>query len=380
MIRTSLLAAAVLTLTAAARSETLRIATYNVDLSRDGPGLLLDELTTEPGPRALAAVRVIQAARPDVLVIQKFDHDLRGRALAAFADLLREGPEGLDYPHRFAPPVNAGVPSGFDLDGDGLLMGWDDALGWGKYPGHGSMAVLSRLPLDAEGARTFRGLLWRDLPGASLPLRPDGAAFLAPEAAAVLPLSSRAHWDVPVLLPGGGRLHLLTTHPTPPLFDGAEGMNRLRNQDEVRLWARYLDGHAFVDDQGRTAAAPDAALAVIGDLNLDPFDGQGETEAAGRLLAHPRLQDPAPASAGAVEAAAAQGGANVRHRGAAALDTVDWRDDPGPGNLRVAYVLPTVDLTVAGAGVVWPAAGDPLAATLATGPPHRLVWVDLTLP
>ena len=50
--------------------------------------------------------------RPDVLVLQKFDHDLRGRALAAFADLLRAGPEGIDYPHRFAAPVNAGGPPG----------------------------------------------------------------------------------------------------------------------------------------------------------------------------------------------------------------------------------------------------------------------------
>ncbi|MBA3323902.1 MAG: endonuclease/exonuclease/phosphatase family protein [Rhodobacteraceae bacterium] len=363
-----------------ARAEAIRIATFNVDLSRDGPGVLLAELTTEPGQRALAAVRVIQAVRPDVLVIQKFDHDLRGRALAAFADLLRAGPEGIDYPHRFAAPVNAGLPSGFDLDDDTLLMGWDDALGWGKYPGHGGMAALSRLPLDEAAARTFRSLLWRDLPGAQLPIRADGAPFFTPETQAILPLSSRSHWDLPVILPDGGRLHLLTANPTPPLFDGPEGRNRLRNRDEALFWVQYLDGAAYADDQGRTMPAPDAPLVMIGDLNLDPFDGRGDTAALERLLAHPRLQDPAPASQGAVAAAAVQRGANARHRGPAAQDTADWRDDPGPGNLRVSYVLPSAELAVEASGVFWPAPDDPAAAALADGPPHHLVWVDIRLP
>jgi hypothetical protein len=364
----------------AALADTLRVATYDVDLARDGPGLLYQELLEGPGPDVRAAAAAIRAARPDVLVIQKFDHDLRGRALDAFAALLAEDPDGVDYPHRFAPPVNAGVASGLDLDGDGEAAGWGDGLGWGKFTGHGGMAVLSRLPIDAAAARTFRALRWRDLPGAALPARPDGTPFLGPEAEAALPLSSRSHWDVPVVLPDGGRLHLLTAHPTPPLFDGPEGLNRLRNRDEVRFWIAYLDGAALVDDAGRAAGAPDAPLVLVGNLNLDPLDGQGEREAAQRLLAHPRLGDPAPASAGGAAAAARQGGANARHLGDPALDTADWRDEPGPGNLRVSYVLPSVDLDVTGAGVLWPEDGEPLAAALAEGTPHRLVWVDLAPP
>lgn len=378
-MRLALLLAAFLPLAAPAAAETLRVATFDVELSRDGPGVLLAELTGKPKPRAQAVVKIIQTVRPDVLVLQKFDHDLRGRALAAFADLLRAGENGVDYPHRFAAPVNAGRASGLDLDGDTLLRGPGDALGWGKYPGHGGMAILSRLPLDAAAARSFAGLLWRDLPDAALPRRADGAAFLAPEAQAALPLSSRSHWDVPVILPDGRRLHLLTANPTPPLFDGPEGMNRLRNRDEVLFWAQYLDGQAFPDDQGRTAAAPDAPLVLLGDFNLDPLDGAGEGFAATRLTAHPRLQDPAPASAGAVEAAG-QGGANARHRGAPALDTADWRDDGGPGNLRVDYLLPSAEIEVLAAGVFWPAPDDPQAALLEDGPAHRLVWADIRLP
>ncbi len=379
-MRCVLILTALLLVAGAARAETLRVATYNVDLSRDGPGLLLHELTTEPGPRALAAVAAIRAARPDVLALQKFDHDLRGHALDAFTALLAEGPDGIDYPHRYAEPVNAGVASGLDLDGDGRLMRWNDALGWGKFPGHGGMAILSRLPIDAAAARSFRRLLWRNLQGASLPTRLDGSPYFAAEALDILPLSSRSHWDVPVILPDGRRLHLLTAHPTPPLFDGPERLNVLRSRDETRFFVDYLDGVAFADDQGREAAAPDAALVVLGDFNLDPADGAGDRDAIAALLGHPRLQDPVPASAGAAAAAARDGGANARHQGPDERDTADWRDDPAPGNLRVDYVLPSRDLEVAGAGVIWPAPGEPLADLLAEGPPHRLVWVDIRLP
>ncbi len=368
-----------LVLCGGARAETLRIATFNVDLSRDGPGVLLGELTGEPKAKVLAAVAVIQAVRPDVLVIQKFDYDPKGRALGAFAALLAAGEAGIDYGHRYAGPVNAGIPSGFDLDGDGLVMGWSDALGWGKYPGHGGMAVLSRLPLDVGAVRTFRGLVWREAPGAGLPRNPDGSAFFTEAAAEVLPLSSRSHWQVPVVLPGGGRLDLLTAHPTPPLFDGPEGMNRRRNRDEVAFFARYLDGAEIVDDQGLRAAAPAGPLVVLGDFNLDPVDGSGEGEAIAALLGHGRLQDPRPSSRGAALAAERDGGANGRHRGEAALDTADWRDDPGPGNLRVSYVLPARNLEVADAGVFWPAPREAGAQMLAEGSPHRLVWVDIRL-
>ena len=314
---------------------------------------------------------MIRTVRPDVLLLNGFDDDFRGRALAAFAALLRQGPDGIDYPHSFHAPVNAGEPSGLDLDADGRLMGWDDAFGWGKFPGHGGMALLSRLPIDASGARSFRLLPWSALPGASLPVRPDGSPFPDAAAQAALRLSSRSHWDVPVELPDGTRLHLLASNPTPPLFDGDEGFNRRRNRDEIRFWSAYLDGTAFHDDQGRTEGPPEGPLVVLGDLNLDPLDGAGLHDGIAALLAHPRLQDPRPASAGG--AAAGQGGANGSHDGDPALDTADWRDEGGPGNLRVDYVLPSADLASTAAGVFWPAPGEPLA-TRWPRPPPTIAW------
>jgi hypothetical protein len=179
---------------------------------------------------------------------------------------------------------------------------------------------------------------------------------------------------VPVELPGGGRLHLLAANPTPPLFDGAERFNARRNHDEIRLWSAYLSGVAIEDDAGRVAGPPEASLVVLGNLNADPHDGAGLREGIAALLAHPRLQDPRPASVGSAAAATAD------QRGDPSLDTADWREDDGPGNLRVDYVLPSAELEVTGAGVFWPAPGEPLAKAAASASDHRLVWVDIRLP
>ncbi len=372
--------AAVCLLAGPVAAETVRIATYNVDLTRSGPGVLLHDLSRAPDAAIRAVIDVITRVRPEVILLNRIDYDYRGRALDIFADLLRAGPGGIDYPHRFSAPVNSGMPIGFDLDDDGRLADWDDNFGFGKFPGYGGMAILSQHPIDAEAARTFQSLLWRDLPGAQMPTRPDGTPFPSAEAQQAMRLSSAAHWDVPVTLGGGTRLHLLASQPTPPLFDGDEKMNQLRNFDEIGFWTQYLGGTAFTDDQGRTGAAPDAPLVVLGDLNTDPFDGAGRREGITRLLAHPALQDPEPQSAGAIAAARSQGGANRRHDGPAAQDTADWRDTGGPGNLRVDYILPARSLRVENAGVFWPAPGETLAKSVAAGPPHRLVWVDLELP
>jgi hypothetical protein len=381
MIRRALFLTAFLAFAAPSGADAggqIRLATFNAALSRDGPGLLLRDIR-RGDPQAEAAAAVVRAARADVLLLTGIDHDLRGRALGAFLDRVRDGKDGIDYPYVFAPPVNAGTRSGFDLSGDGRRSNWNDGWGWGKFPGHSGMALASRLPIDAAEARTFLTFRWVDLPGALLPEHPDGAPWPSREAQAAMRLSSRAHWDVPVALPDGGRLHLLAAYPTPPVFDGPEGRNLRRNHDEIDFWRRYLDGWEARDDQGRTAAAPAAPVVVIGDLNADPKDGDGMRVAVQRLLAHPRLRDPRPTSAGGVAAAARQGGANARHVGDPALDTADWRDDPGPGNLRVDYVLPDARLEVADAGVLWPLPDEPLFEAAEAASSHRLVWVDVAV-
>lgn len=337
-------------------AEPLRVATYDAELDRRGPGLLLaDILAGKDEVEAVAAV--IVAAAPDVLLLTGFDHDYEGHALAAFAEMLDAA--GLSLPHRFAARPNAGLPSGLDLDGNGRLGEARDAQGYGVFTGQAGMAVLSRYPLGE--VRDFSGFLWADLPGA-IPPMVDGRPFPSAEAHAAQRLSSVAHWDVPVTTPAG-QLHLLAFNATTPVFDGPEDLNGRRNHDEILFWQRLLDGTLPFDP-------PEGPVVVIGNANIDPTDGDGRRESIRALLDDPRLQDPQPTSIGGMQAA------NPEHRGDPALDTADW-SDPRPGNLRVDYVLPDVSFDVVGAGVLWPTPDDPLAETVASASRHRLVWVDL---
>ena len=333
-----------------AQADPLRIATYGPDLSRDGPGLLLRDLTRtgkQADPQIAAVVQVIAETRPDILLLTDFDWDYDGRALSAFADLLAGA--GLDYPHRFAARPNAGMATGLDLDGDGRLGGAADAQGFGEFTGQGGMAILSRHPIGP--VTDHSAFLWRDLPGQIMPELP-------PETANVLRLSSSAHWDAKILV-AGQPLHLLAMAATPPVFDGPEDMNGRRNHDELAFWLTHL---------------PDAPFVLAGNLNLDPIDGDGRPEALARMLEH--VTDPQPRSAGG---AAAQGGVNDAQKGDPALDTGDWPDDKPPGNLRADYVLPKKGLKVLDAGVFWPE-GGPLAKAALAASAHRLVWVDLDWP
>ena len=364
-------------------ADTLRVAQYNASLFRNGPGILIRDLETGRSEQLAAVVSVIRHVRPDILLVNEFDFDAEGRASALFADLLASGPDGIDYPHRFADLPNTGILSGQDLNGDGKTAGPDDAFGYGTFPGQYGMLLLSRFPL-AGTPRTFARLPWRDLPGARMPVHPDGSPWPSVEAQAVMRLSSKSHWDVAFDVPGLGPLHIYTSHPTPPVFDGPEDRNGLRNGDEIRFWVHYLDGTPFTDDSGLAMPRADAPFVLMGDLNADPLDGEGDHAAMAALLSHPALQDPGPASDGAARAGRDQAGANAGHRGDHSRDTADWRDTPGPGNLRVDYVLPARALAVTGSGVFWPGPDDPLAPLLGSGrdraSDHHLVWVDIALP
>ena len=330
-------------------ADTLRIATFHTELSRKGPGLLLRDIL-DGDPQAEAVAEVVAHAAPDVLILQGIDYDHGQAALSALRDLIEA--EGMAYPHIFSLRPNSGMASGHDLDGDGRLGEPEDAQGYGWFAGEGGMAILSRHPVDLAGVQDFSDLLWKDLPGAI----PDEGMN-----AEVQRLSSVGHWAVPITI-GDRRLTLLTFHATPPVFDGPEDRNGRRNHDEIRFWQLYLDG-AF-------GAAPTQRFVIAGDANLDPFDSDGRQEAIRALLADPRLQDPMPRSAGAAMAA------DQGHAGPDAADTVDW---DGPGRLRVDYVLPSADWTVAASGVVWPAPGAEGHEAALTASRHRLVWVDLRL-
>jgi hypothetical protein len=332
--------------------DVLRVATWNVELSRKGPGVLIRDMTSGKDAQVLAAISHILQAEPDILVLTGIDTDYEGHTAQAFAAALASA--GTEYPYVFSRISNAGQFSGRDLDKDGRLGEAQDAQSYGDFHGQGGLAVLSRLTIETGGIKDFSTLLWRDLPDARLP-----ANFYDPQDLDVLRLSSANHWDVPVVW-GDAKINVLAFYATTPVFDGDEDRNGWRNADEIALWRHHLDGRLDV-------SAPRAPFVVIGDANLDPNDGDGHLFEMQKLLADPRLQDPQPRSEHAQDIA------NADHRGDAALDTADW-DDPVPGNLRVDYVLPSADLKVIDAGVSWSMAlGDEGALFR-----HGLVWVDIT--
>ena len=385
----------------------IRIATFNVALAGQRDGEMLERLPGGNDPQARAVAEIIQQVDPDILLLNEFDYDPAGKLLAVFAtEYLAVPQNGCDqpgsaravhFPHSFAAPVNTGVASGFDLNRDGMVATEansgeyaSDAWGYGRYPGQYGMVVLSKYPINREQVRAFGNFCWQDMPGALLPQEsPEpGQAWYSGEILERFPLSSKSHWDVPVQV-GDDVVHVLASHPTPPVFDGPEDRNGRRNHDEIRFWADYIDearAGYIVDDRGQRGGLEDTAkLVILGDLNSDPVDGTDPRYPIQQLLKHARLNGHfAPRSAGAEEQSKLQAGANLEHRGEAATDTSDFADKNGPGNLRLDYVLPSADLQVVGGGVYWPASSHPRFALVGDGHPvvssdHRLVWIDVEL-
>jgi endonuclease/exonuclease/phosphatase family metal-dependent hydrolase len=375
---------------AAATTTTIRIATYNTSLySERDSGLLVRLASGDASARKIAAV--IQHVRPDVVLLNEFDFDAAGRAADVFQrDYLGVGQAGeapIEYAYRFLAPVNTGVASGMDLNHDGKVGQsgreyGEDAFGYGEHPGQYGLLLLSRFPIDAATARTFQKLPWRALPGAVSPVDPaTGGAWYPGDVWPHLRLSSKSHWDVPVATPLG-TLHVLAAHPVPPVFDGPEDRNGVRNADEIRLWSEYLSSPGaswLCDDQGRCGGlAADARFVILGDHNNDPHDGDGRHAAINDLLRNPRVQQlPAPRSEGGVASARSMGGVNATQLGDPAEDTGSF--EARIGNLHLDYVLPSTGLDVVASGVFWPVPGttgsDWIDAT-----DHRMVWIDVAVP
>ncbi|MBA4105403.1 MAG: endonuclease [Pirellula sp.] len=414
------LALAFLATQTAAGGQSVRIATFNLSLYDQNGGEILARLQSGDDSQAQHLAEIIQRVRPEVILLNEIDDDPQGEVLRTFCEKylavpqnVSESPAGpaepLDFAHRFRAPSNTGRHSGFDLGRNGAVDAEPnsdayaaDAWGYGRYHGQYGMAILSKFPIDEAAVRTFQNFRWRDMPDAKLP---DDSATPAPHdwySAEVLeqfPLSSKSHWDVPILV-DGQRIHILASHPTPPTFDGPEDRNGRRNHDEIRFWGDYTgspkQGDYIVDDKaqrgGLEATAPSsepgrhtpgASFVILGDLNGDPQDGDGPAGISALLNAPQVLKYPPPASLGAVEQTRLQGGANARHRGDPAHDTCDPADNPGPGNLHIDYVLPSADLQVAKSGVFWPESTDPLFKLVGVHPfpssDHRMVWVDVEL-
>ncbi|MCW8834567.1 MAG: endonuclease/exonuclease/phosphatase family protein, partial [Colwellia sp.] len=190
-----------------------------------------------------------------------------------------------------------------------------------------------------------------------------------------LRLSSKSHWDIPVNV-NGKTVHVLASHPTPPVFDGPEDRNGKRNHDEIRFWLDYINGeqgHYIYDDLGNKGGlAAEQAFVILGDQNASTDEGDAITtktsQGINALLRDSKIQDPKPTSSG--------GDLHSADNKNSKYHTAYW-------GMRADYVLPsTIGFTLIASGVYWPEKQQEsyrLIKDRQASSDHRLVWVDVEL-
>lgn len=375
-----------------AKAGDLRIATFNAAMAADPVN---DDIVTylqDPTQSNIRAIaEIIQRTNPDVILINEFDYDPTGQAVAAFKsnflEVSQNGSTPIVFPHHYATRVNTGTQpedpefagdTDLDIDADfnndGNTDGPDDAYGFGEYAGQYGMLILSKYPIDTANIRTLQNLHWQDMPGNLMP-----TSYYDADEQAMFRLSSKSHWDVPVEV-NGQTVHVLASHPTPPVFDDGDSDNNpslidwngKRNSDEIRLWADYVNPAAsgyIYDDNGVSGGLPaNSRFVIMGDQNADPVDGDSLGNAINQLLNSPLIDDTfVPTSLGQAGQSSAPDSRQA--------DTASW-------GLRADYVLPsTFGLNVDQGAVFWPQRSD-VNFHLVKGDissDHRLVWLDLTL-
>ena len=366
----------------------ITFATFNVSMEAQnylpageaGDGTVLAELLkTGEQPQIKNIAHIIQLVRPDVLLLNEFDyiadpeHGIKA-FIRNYLNKAQGAAEPIDYPYFYYSTVNTGQPSGYDLDNDGKATDVGaDAWAFGFYPGQYGMVLLSKYPIDSAKVRTFQQFKWQDMPGFMPTKKADGSPWYSPEAWSQFPLSSKSHWDIPLNI-NGQTVHVLASHPTPPVFDGPENRNGIRNHDELRFWVDYLTpekaGYIYDDSGNRGGLPQQSRFVLLGDLNASA-EGEGDAINSGisALYNHPTINNSTPPQS--------QGGAEHspgnKH---GAVHTAAWR-------MRADYVLPSkAGFTITDSGVFWPEKTSPLyplVGSRGASSDHRLVWVKLEL-
>jgi len=372
-----------------AQETKLKVATFNVSMEAlnyidhkygepiNASEKILTKALTSDHQQIKNIAEIIQTINPDIILLNEFDNqDDNHQALETFIKhYLNKGQNGqsaIDFPYYYQGSVNTGVNSALDIDGSGdkgKLPG--DGYGFGYFPGHFGMALLSKYPIDVNNIRTFQHFKWHDMPNALQPITPEtNKAWYAKEVWQALRLSSKSHWDVPVEV-NGKMIHILASHPTPPVFDGPEDRNGKRNHDEIRFWRDYIspeNASYIYDDKGQKGGiVANQAFIILGDLNASSVDGNAIKSGIADLLDDDKTQDAMPQSqAGKVHT---PDNNNAMHH------TAFWR-------MRADYVLPSVTgLTINNSGIFWPVETDEnyrLIKDRSASSDHRLVWLELT--
>ncbi|ENB2086648.1 MULTISPECIES: endonuclease/exonuclease/phosphatase family protein [Vibrio] len=417
----------------------VKIATYNLSFDRATFETLVDEMQIEPTQQAalvtsyldgsIAAedkttaekviqirnvAAIIQKNRPDVLMMAEYNNDGTGENKAAIEGFQKnylsvaqsiDGAGGeanlepIEYPYAESYSTNTGLLSEFDLDNNGTAGQMPgDAWGFGMYHGQYAFALMSKYKIDTANTRTFQAFKWKDMEGAKIPTIticdgsqkiPDGMKcgdeWYSAEEWDQVRLSSKNHVDAPIIIPtrnGEEVVHLLMSHPTPPVFD--TGKNKAQNATEVEFWHHYIQGKDyFYDDAGKTGGLTNGAkFVMMGDQNLDPVSGDGISSVMQELHNDPLVNQTVmngelyPTSFGAAEHA---------------VDRSSTHPYPNritsTFGLGVDYALPSANLNVIDSGVYWSASyeeGHKLFNDARIGKygdgkdvssDHRMIWI-----
>jgi hypothetical protein len=370
-------------------SSSVRIALFNIRELSTEKLMMVDDDGHGQDEQLLAAAKIIQKINPDILIINEIDHDYKSIEKGLILNLFRfqdgylgRGETGVTFPYNYAAPCNTGIPTGLDLNKDGVISGESyeggrdygtDCFGYGTYPGQYAMGLYSKYPIDTSEVKSFQKFLWKDLSDHHMP-----PGYYDEDAVQIFRLSSKSHWDVPIDV-NGKKIHLLLSHPTPPSFDGEEDRNGRRNFDEIKLWVNYLaDDPALYDDKNvKGGYKNNNPFLIAGDLNASRHsDTRFEyMTAIDQLLNHPKIIDSG-------KWLVSRGGWEGRVKGPPDY----WeRNTAKFGNdyrMQIDYLLPSENIQIEGGGVFWPSEKtDPDGYRLAeTASDHRLVWLDIVLP
>lgn len=372
------------------QATTLKIATFNVSMEALNYSTHKRGETTNVSKKTLAnalatnhqqiknIAEIIQRVNPDIILLNEFDYtNDKNKTLKSFItnylNKSQHGQKAIDFPYFYQGPVNTGVNANLDIDGDGIkgkLPG--DGYGYGHFPGHFGMALLSKYPIDLKNIRTFQYFKRDDMPGALKPIdTKTKKPWYSEDVWQALRLSSKSHWDIPVNV-NGETIHILASHPTPPVFDGPEDRNGMRNHDEIRFWHDYISPELasyIYDDKGdKGGLKANRSFAILGDLNATTVDGNAIKAGIAGLLSNDKIQDAMPQSEG--------GKYHTPNNINAKYHTANW-------GMRADYVLPSTNgLTIKDSGIFWPLKTEAdfrLIKDRKASSDHRLVWVKLTI-
>jgi len=367
----------------------IKIATFNVSMdatnyvgrdTKRATNTVLKQQLGNGNQQIKNIAEIIQRTRPDIILLNEFDYIANPQEgievfIKQYLNISQHSAlSAIDYPYYYYAPVNTGKASPFDLTGDGKATGTQgDAWGFGFFEGQYGMMLLSRYPINTQDIRTFQNFKWKDMPNALRPIEPKtGQPFYNDEVWAQYPLSSKSHWDVPVNV-NGEIIHVLASHPTPPVFDGPEDRNGSKNHDEVRFWLDYITPNMadyIYDDEGKKGGlAPRSRFVIMGDQNSSSTEGNSRKEAINGLLTSALVNDSLiPQSLG--------GDLHKSKNPLSKYHTAYW-------GMRADYVLPSAfGFDVINNGVFWPNANKDtyrLIKDRTASSDHRLVWSELKI-